>query len=478
MIELLDSNAQRMSNIVKKLGEDREWNKTAELAVLLNVSQRTVSNDLKMIKERWGTLLNFESSLKDGVRINNYSIISQETIIKALISESTAINLIELIFNQPYNNLDYYAEEIFTSRSTLLRVIPKINSFFRNLNFQIISDHSGYYFIADNEIHLRKFFARFFTELYDTDITRFKNELNFEFVTQFVQKIISNNKFAINDVAYSLFSFIVIVTLTRENQGFTYHIDPKRNRIKITESTLQSFLHDFPYITADSIRSLEFGIMEYRHSTHSEMQDKVLSHAILTYFNELQETFEIQINVDDRTSLEMFLSNLYYKFQTYPFESSILFNRVKKFSLSIQKENPHLIERFSPIAFNFASSLSLNYEHIIDDLIYFTISQLPEIITTPIGIKHILYLSDLGSEHGNFIARLIKGTFYPYKQFSNLEIEVASREQPIKKSYLNQYDCILTTLPNLNYPLDHILQINDYPTDQDLFNIFQLLKKD
>ena len=52
-------------------------------------------------------------------------------------------------------------------------------------------------------------------------------------------------------------------------------------------------------------------------------------------------------------------------------------------------------------------------------------AQLPQILIKPIGIKSILYLSNLGKDHGDFVSRLIKGTFYFYNNISEIEIEVA-----------------------------------------------------
>lgn len=133
MINLLDSNALRINKIITILSTDTQWHHTKDLADDLNVSLRTIATDIKVIKQRWNHLLEIESSLIYGIRVLNRSESVRREIIHELILESNAALVLKLIFLKPQHNLDYYAENLFISKSTISRTIPKINTFLKKL---------------------------------------------------------------------------------------------------------------------------------------------------------------------------------------------------------------------------------------------------------------------------------------------------------------------------------------------------------
>lgn len=329
----------------------------------------------------------------------------------------------------------------------------------------------GYELLAENESYLRKFFMHLFSDLYDLNIKNIGLEIDYNFLKKFTQSRMNKYRFVYSDKIYSLLSFLTLITLVRENQGYTLDCSLRNDQDTIT---LNHFKYDFPFLPDNTLCNIEGSILDF---AIGDKTDEILDIAISDFFIAVESQFNLVISFDDRHSIHTYLTNIYFKFHIYPFKTPVALDTASEFSKAIKKENPEAMIEFSSIIKTFTETTNLNFEVTENSIIYWVISHVPEIISTPFRTKNILYLSNLGDTHGEFVARLIKATFRAYANHADMVIEVANLEKPLKLDYLNQYDCILNNLRNLNLPLEKILVINDLPTDKDLFNILTVLNK-
>lgn len=467
MLKFLDTNSQRINALLLMMKDDVRWRSTKHLADTLNVSHRTIAQDITQMKSMWGHLFIIETSTQFGVRIKNLSSHDYETILFALVRESLSINFIELLFVEPFKSLDDYAEKLFTSKSTLIRTIPRINEIIKVHSIMITSKQGLYSFTSSNEPHLRKYFTRLFTDLYGTRYEFFPLEFDFELIKKLTASILEQQKLIVNSISYSLFFYSVLVSLVRENQGFKFTTQDEFKPLDPT--TLKRIHHSFINVNDESIQSIIEIIQEYRINLDSCDEHVIFDQAFSDLCTAIESHYRIIVNEDNRKALKVSLSNIYFKFHTYPFKASLSFDKVRHYAQSIYRQHPLAITHLKLLIKSFTLKISVDYELMVWDCIYWIVAQIPEIIANTHQRVNALYISDLSQEHANLIARVLDIHFGS----NRILVDVAHVNDHYE---LDGYDLIITPLNNLKESSIKTIVIHDYPNDDDLFNIYQEVK--
>ena len=178
MRKLLDVSSQRLISILEILLENDGWTTFASLGSAIETSERTVAKDIAMLRERWGHHLNIEVSKKNGVRLINQNISSTGAVFTDIFNDSLSLQWIRELLFHPSMSMEFYESQLFTSRSTLLRILPKINRYLSGKGMKIICENNRYDFIGDDEQYLRDFSANFLLELYGFDLNKFDINLD------------------------------------------------------------------------------------------------------------------------------------------------------------------------------------------------------------------------------------------------------------------------------------------------------------
>lgn len=469
MFELMSHNAQRLKNILTFFVLRTEWITHKELANELDTSVRTLSNDIKYLKERWGDHLNFESHPQFGIREHSLSVNHVESIINDMTKESLALSLIEILFFEPNMDLDYYVDALFTSRSSLLRSLNKIQEYLESKSIFVLHNNGKYSLYSEAELDLRKFFSRFFIELYQSDFARFPIAQGLK---AFVDMVASKTKFADNDVSYNLIHFYIQISLYRENQGFQLEV---RDRDIKKEQIYQSLRYTFKNLQVGSLSIIEDSVLSFKVSEDYKYNDSYIDKSIQSFIDSISKTFVYDIRKEDEDSIKLYLRNIYYQYRYYPALPLAVFSRIKYFCKMIEHESPVATEIMNSLILNLTYDLDLEYKSVKNDILYWVLVQIPAIIRRNNQEYTILLVTDLGSEHNHFIKSLIDNLS---KLNSNLNLDIDIYPSRFYEGSDDaSYNLIITTNQSIINSTLPLVLIHDFPTHNDLYMIQESLKK-
>lgn len=169
MRSLLDASSQRIITIIETLAGCEGWTNLADLSTSVKASERTVSEDISKLRKHWGQDLNIEVSKKNGVILRNRNSASIGIVFMNIFNDSVALRWIKELLFHPGHGMEFYLNRLFVSRSTLIRLLPRINRFLSGKGMTIQSLSNSYQLLGKDEQYLRNFCASFLLELYGLD---------------------------------------------------------------------------------------------------------------------------------------------------------------------------------------------------------------------------------------------------------------------------------------------------------------------
>ena len=98
----------------------------------------------------------------------------------------------ELLFH-PNNTIEFYENMLFVSRSTLIRLLPKINRYLSTKGMTIQCKNNMYHFLGEDEQYLRDFSASFLLELYGIDLAKFDLDIDLEVISELILSVLEKN---------------------------------------------------------------------------------------------------------------------------------------------------------------------------------------------------------------------------------------------------------------------------------------------
>ncbi|MCI1955628.1 MAG: helix-turn-helix domain-containing protein [Oscillospiraceae bacterium] len=340
---LLDPSSQRMMKILETLVASGGWVTAAELSEKAGASERTVAEDLAALKKRWGSRLRLETSTKNGVRARNRSVAVMGEIFMQLFRGSTALRWLEDIFFEPERGIEFYAAKLFSSRSTLNRLLPKVNAFLGERGMAVRRADGRYRISAENEQYLRQFYAGFLIELYGLDLKRHQTGLNPEIPGRIIRRILARNlgpeelSFVEgNHIAIAYYIMFYTVSLVRENQGYTVPSGYPAEK-ETGSGDLQYLRGIFPNISEANLRPVHQFIAG-QYSGWSSGAEKALVAREADAF--LQRVFRAEKSIPGADTLRLMrfiLNSLYLNTKSRPFRTSMLFDRIRYFSAALKR---------------------------------------------------------------------------------------------------------------------------------------------
>lgn len=110
MIHTLDVSSQRLINILKILLQEKEWVTPKNISDSLGVSEKTVNDDLKFIKDSWGDIVDIQTSYSLGIKATNISVSTFIKIQSQILLDSIPIKFLRVLMFYPYETLNDYAD--------------------------------------------------------------------------------------------------------------------------------------------------------------------------------------------------------------------------------------------------------------------------------------------------------------------------------------------------------------------------------
>lgn len=477
MRKLLDKTTQRFIQIIEILVENGDWLTIKDISVLTYSSERTIANDISVIRKRWGTYLNIEISSKNGFRIVNPNISKMGNVITDLLNESTILQLLEAIFLYPKNKIEYYEKKLYVSRSTLLRLIPIINSFLAEKEIWIQNQDNRYELRGNNEQYLRQFFTCFLIELHSVKFNDELQDFNLLLIAHVFNNIVKKNilseeqDYILDDnISISYNMMFYTTSLVRENGGYCI----ASNHLIDSEISTKTFEHIkkyFPNIERENLKPIHEQIINMYIGWDSKAEEEKIKKATHLFYQRIFDS--MQVTPDDKIlkKLNFLMKNIYFVTKFRPYPTSDFFDRIHYFSLSLKKNNKtyyHLVKQNLNM---FSQDVNYDMSARLADILFWMCLYYPELSKISI-YKTAVVISDFGKQHAEFLTHFFNSFFnnkHTIIKISTLEFT------NITDFPLNQYDFLITTIPDLPVEHKNIIVVNDYPSTENLFEIHKLI---
>ena len=479
MRELLDIPSQRMIRILEILIENEDWTTFAKLGTEINTSERTVAKDIAMLKEKWTQHLNIAVSKKNGVKLQNQNIAGIGLVFTDIFNDSVALQWIKDLLFHPGNTIEFYEGRLFTSRSVLIRLLPKINKYLSAKDMEIQNKDSKYNFVGKDEHYLRDFSASFLLELYGLNLEKFDLDIELSVISDLIISIMKNNndpkEFSLiskDDISIIYNMMFYIVSLVRENNGYNVY-SPYPSQNEMSSENLTYLKQHFSNIYLENINPIHEYIKNKFNGWSSDKERTFITKEIDIFSEKFFSDISFFPDEGIKNAFHYITKSIYFYTKLRPFKTSDLFNRIYYFSLSISRENPVLYKAAENNLKLFSQRTEFDVSGNISEFLFWICLFCPEI--TQIKRHHkVILISDFGGLHANFLKKVISD-FFNSKSFFLIEIDVATYPDILSNEELDNYDVLITTTPNMSIFHRKSVLIKDYPTSDDFCEIFKVL---
>lgn len=491
MRAILSDTTLRKLHIIEHLDYSTRPIPEKVLAEKLKLSLRTLQLDVEQINIDYHPLLHIHKANSE-LRLDYHSGKTIRAVYQYLLKNELGFILLDRNFRYGYASQQHAAVDLKTSRSTIYRLIQKINPRLSKYHIQIGSPNLA--FIGE-EIDIRFFFAQFFSES-----TQF-GEWPFETIDQAALKemIIFAYSLVDDKLSYPTLRFLLFsvgVNLIRLRQGY---------RIPVQTTALDSMYHDFIQqptlvkrmeqladqldfeLTLDNIKQL---FIAYTGETFQapKLRDQQSQSEVDTIRYSTKQWSAIihsladkyQVPIEDEAELTNHLHNTAHLFKWETETFNILYPYVTSFLMRSQYYVGDFIQDAYQLIRKYIQLLDLDSSKLLLDLLVYTLithwsKLVPHLYATRSPQIHCAVISDMDPKHAEFVADILSLNKRPYVHFH------AYTSRNVDKFYLDNsdFDLIVTTFsmtPLSNKPL---CSIHRFPTEKDLYlidrSIYELL---
>nr|WP_294491496.1 helix-turn-helix domain-containing protein [uncultured Anaerosporobacter sp.] len=479
MRKLLDASSQRMIRILETFAIHEEWITLFDLSSAIGASERTVADDIANLQQRWGKSLHIEISRKNGVIMNNRNIASIGRVFTDLFNDSVALLWVkELLFN-PNMPIDFYETKLFVSRSTLIRLMTRINHFLSDRGITIQCINNKYQLLGKDEQYLRDFSASFLLELYGFDLPNYDITIDLKVMGEIIMYPISQYleprelSWVLNDdITITYWLMFYIISLVRENQGYTVtsHYSVEK---EIDTQKLAYLQVNFPHITLDNLRPIHQLLFNRFCGWDSASEKSLVSKETDAFFQRLFSVIPVTPNKNTQYLMGFMLKSLYLNKKYRPIKTSALFNRIYYFSLSLKQANGFLYKAVEDNLKPFSQNVHIDLCANVDDTLFWLCLICPE-MSHYSQAKRALLITDFGMPHAKFLVNTLS-SFFNTTYTDSLLIDITHPQYVLTSADVKGYDIIITTIPDLHLHHKKIFLINDYPSYTDFMEIYILL---
>ncbi len=481
MRKLLDASSQRMIKILEILIAHEGWTTLSYLSDAIKSSERTVAGDISELKKIWGDKLNLEISKKNGVRLHNQNIACISLVFKDLFNDSVAMHWLRELLFHPNHSIEFYENRLYVSRSTLMRLLPKINRFLRSRGMSIEHNYNRFELLGKNEQYLRDFSASFLLELYGLNPNQFDVPVNLGTIQELILTLAKSSMdekqfdwFRKDDIAVIYQMMLYLVSLLREHQGYELSSD-----FPIESDFYSRYFYHlkeyFPNIEKKNLQPLHYYIHRLFSGWDTPDEKELITKEADIFFDSISDVVHVTPDEDTKHLLRFTIQSVYLNAKLRPISTSVLFDRILCFSHSLKRANPRLYQMAYEGLKNMSTRIDIDMSARISDVLFWMCLTCPELCHTS-HRKTALLVVDFGTPHAEFIATLIS-EFCNKNDVDYLQIEIATALTFAGTPKLDHYDMVITTIPNLPVSHPHVILINDYPSSHNLFKIYSILQQ-
>lgn len=472
VIKILDNSSQRLISILSLLLETEEGIKISEIASNLNVSEKTIHDDLKIISESWANVIGLNLSLNGTIKVSKLSVSTFLQVRSSILLQSIPMKFLKSLVYHPNEDLNFYADKLHISRSTLYRYIPIINNYLTEYDITIDNSHSVYALISSNEVALRCFVTTFFLEISGYTLEDFMTQDEIKFLRTRIIRSYEKNLQHISDLQLDFYTVLYFVSIKRELQGFTadYSQFLTGETDKLNEQEEKYLSKIYPHASIESIMKIEQIILILRSQLNRD-QDEHLLETIPFFLNSILNILNIKASTHEYKLLLNYLKDLYLNEKYIQIPFYLVGNQFIFFTKEAEKDNSSIINQLRDWVDELTIVTNTNFNHYFDYIVYIFITNFPEMMQIKIK-KNVLVISNQSKEHAEFLLKTIRTKLNTGPIYLT-NIECTSLEQ-IQSINLDKYQFIIKNFALPKIDCESIL-INDFPSDKNIQTIKSLL---
>ncbi|AZK43510.1 HTH domain-containing protein [Erysipelothrix piscisicarius] len=461
LLNTTDRNHYRVITYLNS--DDRPQASIAELSKQCGCSEKTIYNYLDQIAQEWEPELKIQN-LHGRYYVDQYNQKLNDKILRTFLLRATSISLFVDIFLHPNTSNELRMEQFFISESTFYRSLRAINASFKSNGIQI--QRNGFApvsIVSDQEHYIRKFVTCMVLELYGSEHLDSILKMNTEACTAMIQHI-----FQARGIYYDRLTLVFSVTLfavseLRERQGYHSNLC-LMEKTSIQDACFEPIFKDYREFDAHiCIQSLS-EVMYYHTpvlnpSIIEPYTQKILNHVMEATQKNLSPSTQAFITTTHQTLLNNYM--------LYPFKTSLFIDRIAEFMNGLDKERPWLKSHFLGAIESVEPVVQLDPKLYLNDLLYWTIMNCPEMLELIPRKISILFFSDLGEHHARYLQSDLFGRF----QLNTTDFIVTCCSAC--EIQHDAYDIIVGNAVRSEYP--QIILVDDYPTQNQYVMILEAL---
>ncbi|MFW8052713.1 helix-turn-helix domain-containing protein [Vagococcus fluvialis] len=460
MYNIISYSSKRMIRILKVFIQNDTQYSINELSENLNISPKTLTKDLRELNKYFRNIDGLYLTYKNGndkidtnLSIENFIEIQSKILLDSLI-----IKFIFELLENPYRDINYYSDKLYTSKSSIYRMITEFNDYFKLYQVKISSDATLYYLDCFSEYNFRRFVTEFLLEVYGNNVFEVIDVESFEFITKRLIKMYRSNAAAISDYYIDYYTLFYSVSLKREKDGnqIEYSSYFTGHNVEFTDSELETLDQMKMLIDLNQLYAIESTIFisNYLLTSVVKREDLLI---VKEFIDLIYQEFNLNTENEERNYLFNIFMDVYMGVKYYRIPYPFLNDRYVFFSNNIQKTHVIFFDRLKELLNYFEKTTSISlykYEHFI---VYTLVITNPEILNY-IYSEPILIVSEVSKEHAGFILDYLKKELRIFSIFIDNTTIAETRE--VTDATILDFSLIVS---DVVYDVEHNIVIDKYP---------------
>lgn len=465
MFKILDNFSERLHRLSDILLTSDGKTDIKTVLGLLDISEKTLREDITFINENWGYIFQIDISDTGEISAPRISISSFSKLQPKILINSVSIRFFKTLFFHPHQKIGFYTEQLHISTSTFYKYLHLLNERMASYDIEIKNEQSNYFIYSKKEMSVRQFVAIFFLEVsgYSTKLF-LENQKNRLLRNRIVENYSYNNE-STTQVNIAFYSKMYLISLERESQGF--HIDDSSSFIgktaPLTSEETALFNQFYPNLTMTHIKSIEESILSLRHSLNG-YTDSHLEETIPFFLASIFDNFQLDKSREEFSFLLTYIKDLYINKLFVGVPYFLIHNNYAYFSHEARKNNKWTISEITFLVNDLSINTGQDFSEYLHHIIFMLVTQLPEIMENKYQ-QHVLIVSENSKKHAEFLLRCIKGELTTESiSFDHVHcIDEAS----IETVDIDLYSLIITNSTSIHQNYKAIL-VNSFPSDYDI----------
>ncbi|MFM1538645.1 helix-turn-helix domain-containing protein [Helcococcus bovis] len=487
MIRLFNKKTCRHIDIINFLHANQDTISIAKLRDILNVKESVLKSDIEYLNANYSDILRIKTTSSSTMSIHYINNSSIESFFRNIINNSAILNMVKSIFFNNFNSVDDLASALFTSPSTIYRMINKFNiSSINKYNFKIDKKSLTFSGMEDN---IRSFFIQFFKEKYPFNEWPFET-LNRHLITKSIIEYFNvfNSKYEYSYL--EVMAWNCAVNIYRANKHFS--LLPYLNIDKINNSSTTKLLKSNILRSAFNLFELDFteeNIIEvfyknvnvnfvhtFEEFTDKANYNKAISISLHRGFSDIysiKNKYNLKINNIEKLIIRVHNGAVMYNSNIK--SNCILYNRYKMYIDKFSSLYPYLVNDVQIYLRNYLTTFKgIINENEVEHLTYILLSTwdslIPQLHSKSTKLNALI-ISRFNSLHAYNIKNQLDLFFSYFLDTTLLENNVLQNDS----IYNQKYDFIIADFIPKNKQNKKWIYIQEIPSAKNYLELTKMI---